>query len=217
MYITSCKQFLMLGAANGLLLLLASISTATTISFTQITSNGTESPVDQITAEVSDAGSGQVLFKFINAAGGSSIASRISEVYWEDLLGLLSNGPIVDVTNTSMGVNLGKIPATPGNLPSGNNVGFSAILSAGRLQSAANGVDPGEMAAFKFDADHSAVVTALASGQMRLGMHVISIGIGGNSESLVSDPVPEPRTILFAFTAIVVSLGYTHTRQMKHT
>ncbi len=213
MCIPSWKQLLLLGTLNGIAFLINPSLSATTISFTQITSNGSESPAAQLSAEVSDAGSGQVLFKFINAAGGSSIASRISEVYWTDLQGLLTN-LVVDISNTSGGVNLGNIPANPGDLPSGNNVNFSAIHSAGRLQSAANGVDPGEMVAFRFNGNHAAIVSALASGDIRLGMHVISIGSGGQSESLVSNAVPEPRAILFVLAGVAMLLSSTR-NQMR--
>lgn len=179
-------------------------ASAATITFSQITSNGTESPAGQLTAEVSDSG-GQVLFKFVNAAGGGSIASRISEVYWDDDLGLLSNGPVVDGSNTSAGVVLTSIPASPANVPAGNTVGFNADFSAGRVMAAANGVDPGEMAAFLFDGDTTSVLAALAAGDMRLGMHVISIGAGGQSESFVGHPEPSSAVLLAAASLAVAS------------
>lgn len=175
--------------------LLASQLSAATITYDQITTNGALSPVSQLSTEVTDAG-GQVLFKFLNAAGGGSIASRISEVYWDDDLGLLSNGPVVDGPSTSAGVTLTSIPASPSNVPSGGTVGFNANFSAGRVMAAANGVDPGEMAGFLFDGDLSAIEAALASGELRLGMHVISIAGDGQSESFVNSTIPEPASAL---------------------
>lgn len=180
--------------ALGTLLLAAELPAAT-VTFDQITTNGAQSPVAQLSADVSDSG-GQVLFKFINAAGVGSIASRISEVYWDDDLGLLSNGPVVDGANTSAGVSLTSIPASPSNVPSGNTVGFNADFSAGRVMAAANAVDPGEMASFLFDGDQGDIEAALVSGDLRLGMHVISIAGDGQSESFVNSTVPEPASAI---------------------
>lgn len=162
---------------------------ATTIGFEQITTNGVESPAAQLTVDVTDSG-GRVLFKFSNAG---PLASRISEVYWDDDSGLLTNGPDVDGSSTSGGVDLSDSPASPANLPSGGTVGFAAEHSSGRKMSAANGVDPGEMAGFLFDGDLTTVVNAIGTGSLRIGMHVISIGSAGQSESFVN--VPEPATL----------------------
>lgn len=168
---------------------LAGHTQATTIGFDQITTNGVESPAGQLTVDVSDS-AGRVLFKFSNAG---PLASRISEVYWDDDSGLLTNGPDVDGSSTSGGVDLSDSPASPSNLPSGNTVSFAAEHSSGRKMSAANGVDPGEMAGFLFDGDLTTVVNALGNGSLRIGMHVISIGSAGQSESFVN--VPEPATL----------------------
>lgn len=184
----------------------APTSQAATILFSQITSNGTENPSAQLSAEVSDS-SGQVLFEFINANISGALASRISEVYWDDDLGLLSNGPVVDASSTSAGVNLSMIPATPNDLPSGGSAGFMADYSAGRasgMGGAANGVDPGEQAGFLFDGTLSDVLDALDSGDLRLGMHVTGIGAGGKSESLVSGTVPEPTSLLLVSLGVVL-------------
>ena len=180
----------------------AHTSVAATIPFTQITNNGALSPAAQLTAEVSDSG-GQVLFKFVN--DGAGISSRISEVYWDDDLGLLSNGPTVDGSSTSGGVDLSDIPASPANLPSGNTISFAADFSAGRRMAAANGVDPGEMAGFLFDGTLADVEAALGSGDLRLGLHVISIQGDGQSESFVSHP--EPTTLaLLALGGVALSV-----------
>lgn len=175
-------------------------STATTIGFTQITNNGTENPSAQLSVDISDS-AGRVLFKFNNAG---PIASRISEVYWDDDVGLLSNGPDVDATTTSVGVDLSDSPANPANLPSGGTVSFTADHSSGRRMAAANGVDPSEMAGFLFDGNLSDVLNALDNGGLRIGMHVISIGTGANSESFVN--IPEP-TALALFSAGLLCLA----------
>lgn len=186
----------------------SSYCSAATFSFEQITSNGTENPEAQLSVDVSDSG-GQVLFEFFNNNISGALASRISEVYWDDDSGLLTNGPVVDASTTSAGVDLSAIPASPSNLPSGNIANFIAELSAGRVMAASNGVDPGEVAGFLFDGNANQVITAMQNGNLRLGMHVISIGNGGQSESFVS--VPEP-SVLAMLTAGLFGIGLLRKR-----
>ncbi len=169
---------------------------ATTIGFDRITTNGAEDPASQLTVDVTDSG-GQVLFKFSNSG---PLASIITQIYWDDTqAGLLSNGPTLDAGSTSAsGVSFNNIPASPGNLPSGNNVGFSADFSAGRTSQggSSNGVDPGEMVGFLFDGNAASVVSAIYDGSFRMGLHVQAIGAGGNSESFVNVPEPTSLAIL---------------------
>ncbi len=168
---------------------------ATTFSFERITSNGSENPESQISVDVSDS-SGRVLFKFSNAG---PIASNITEIYWDDDLPLLSNGPDIDASSTSAGANfIANVAANPGNLPGGNGVGFSADHSIDSANGNSNGINPGEMAGFLFDGSTNSVIAAIQAGSLRLGMHVRSIGIGGQSESFVSVPEPSALAILTA-------------------
>ena len=178
---------------------------AVTIPFSQITSNGTENSEDQLFVDVLDAGA-QVLFKVRNEAGINSLDSSISEVYWDDDLALLNNGPVIDPLNTSGIVDLSNTPASPMNLPSGRTISFMADYSAGRDQGEINGVHPGEMAGFLFDGNTDLVIAAINSGDFRLGMHVISIGEGANSESFVNIPEPTAMT-LGALGLLLLGLG----------
>lgn len=206
-----------LNATTTKLVVVALISSATlqcsaaSFGFEQITSNGTENPESQLSVDVSDS-SGRVLFKFFNNNISGTFASRISEVYWDDSDNLLSNGPDIDALNTSSGVDLSDSPASPANLPSGVTVNFNSLFSAGRQMAASNGVDPGEFAGFLFDGDANTVISAIHSGSLRMGLHVISIGAGGNSEAFVNTPEPT------SFTLICVGLlGLASCRKQRAT
>jgi hypothetical protein len=53
--------------------------------FQRITANNIANPASRFTVEVTDAGGGEVNFKFVNAVG---ISSSITEIYFDDgLLG----------------------------------------------------------------------------------------------------------------------------------
>ena len=179
-------------------ILAAASMQAATISFSCLTDNGNDCAgmVSQLTADVTDPGSDQVLFTFINAG---SIASTIAQIYWDDDDSLLDS--INTITN-SVGVVFSS-PASPGDLPSGGNAvpAFSANFSVGADPPPAdNGVDPSENLPVLFDLSAGStfqdVLDALESGSLRLGMHVISIGTAGGSDAVLNEPlIPEQQPI----------------------
>ena len=144
------------------------------------------------------SGSGSsVSFLFGNSIGDGSIAN----VYF-DGLGLLNYSSVSLQSPSGVSFSTG---GSPGNLSAGNNVGFSSDFSL----SAANpkptkGVNTGETLTVNFDltsgTSFSDVVSGINSGNLRVGMHVISLG--SSSESFVSTrasttsvtAVPEPET-----------------------
>jgi hypothetical protein len=179
--------------------LLANECSAAMFSFERITSNGAENPESQISVDVSDSG-GRILFKFSNPG---PMASNITEIYWDDDAPLLSNGPDIDAASTSAGaIFLANAGTDPSNLPGGNGVGFSADHAIDSQNGNGNGINPGEMAGFLFDGNANSVISAIQAGSLRLGMHVRSIGTGGQSEGFVN-LVPEPTSLTLLTVGII--------------
>ncbi|MCR9093768.1 MAG: PEP-CTERM sorting domain-containing protein [bacterium] len=157
----------------------------------------------QLSVDVMDIGGGQVLFDFTNAG---PLSSSITDVYFDDgtLLGIAG---LIDMDDDALGsfghpdVDFSQ-GAAPPNLPGGNSIGFQ--VTAGFLADsdppvAPNGVNPGEMLGIVFDLQpgrpFSDVIDDLASGALRIGIHVQDFD-GGGSEGFVNLPVPEPGTAL---------------------
>jgi hypothetical protein len=63
----------------------------------------------------------------------------------------------------------------------------------------ANGVNPGDVLTVVFNLESGVapadVISALNTGAFRVGLHVINFASGG-SESFVTQPIPEPSTLL---------------------
>jgi hypothetical protein len=106
----------------------------------------------QLSVEVTDPGSSQVLFTFSNTG---SYDFYISDIYFDDgaLLGIAS------IDNSDPGVSF-DFPASPGNLPGGNTVVPPFVTSGNTLHHfsadanpkvADNGVAPGESVGIVFD------------------------------------------------------------------
>jgi hypothetical protein len=191
-----------LGPAAGLVLAfslcLATPATAVTLGFDCITNNlAGDCAIGeaQMTVDVTDPGGGLILFTFRNAGPG---ASSITDVYWDDgaLLAIHS------ITNTPGLVEFSS-PATPGNLPGGNDASPPFEVSAGFSADSdppvqPRGVNPGEMLGVTFTLINGQTfadaIADLTDGSVRVGIHVQGFASGG-SESLVNLPVPEPGTL----------------------
>jgi hypothetical protein len=145
----------------------------------------------QLSVEVEETSPGVAAFTFTNIGPNPC---TIAQLYFDDD-GLLSfdsviNGPSV----------LFQQGATPGDLPGGNSISPQFQTTPGLLAGALpppafNGVDPGEYVKIicllqpgKTWAD---VLGDFASGDLRIGLHVISFADGG-SESFIT---PEPATL----------------------
>ncbi len=157
----------------------------------------------QLSVDVIDLGGGQVLFDFTNAGPASS---SITDVYFDDgtLLGIAG---LIDMEDDALGsfghpdVDFSQ-DASPPNLPGGSSISFQ--VTAGFLADSdppvsANGVNPGEMLGIVFDLQpgrpFSDVLDDLASGALRIGIHVQDFA-GGGSEGFVNLRVSEPGTAL---------------------
>lgn len=144
----------------------------------------------QMTVELNMSGTG-VDFTFRNSG---PLASSITDLYWDDgsllALGLITDGP---------GTDFGT-PASPPDLPGGQNAnppfqttaGFSADSNP---PAQPNGVNPGEFVTvhFSLQAGRSTgdVISELASGELRIGIHVQGYASGG-SEAFINNPNPVP-------------------------
>lgn len=156
---------------------------------------------DQLSVDVTDAGGNQALFTFTNS-GVAPLASSITDVFFDDgtLLGIAS------VINDPGAVEFSQ-GAAPPNLPGANNASPPFVATAGFSVDSDPpvqplGVNPGESLGILFDLQSGTsfadVLSQLASGELRIGIHAQGFTSGG-SESLVN--VPEPGT------AVLLGLG----------
>lgn len=157
----------------------------------------------QILVNLSSTLATQARFTFTNVGPA---ALSVTDVYFDDgtLLGIAA------VTGSS-GVSFSPF-ASPGNLPGGNAIGFqtTAGFSADSNPPVQpNGVNPGESLSILFDLkpgrSFAEIAGDLASGALRIGVHVQGYGNGG-SESFVNlmSPVPEASSALSMAAALGV-------------
>jgi len=176
------------------------------VSFIRITANAGEDVASQFTATIYDdteanstfstsLTSGQILMAFTNAVGTDS---AISEIYIDDgtIFGqdsvLNSLGGFTQFTGGG---------ANPGNLPNGGSLTpafvATSAFSADAQGNPSRGVDTNsDILGVVYDLlpglDLTDVQAALDDGTLRIGMHVRSIGAGGESDSFVN---PEPASL----------------------
>lgn len=180
--------------------LLATPAWAATFPFICITNND---PIDcaigeaQLSVTVFAPDPGLVGFRFENEGPDDAAIAR---VYFDDSTNLLTG---ITAINNGPGVSFSE-PATPGNLPGGNEIGFFADYSAGATPPPAhNGVDPGEWLEIIFglvpNVTVDDVIAAVSDWDLRIGVHVIDFASGG-SESFIAVPVPAAALLgLFGF------------------
>jgi MprA protease rhombosortase-interaction domain-containing protein len=182
----------------GVLAALSSIATLNTANaevvtygFYAISENdpaGADAGEDQLSVTVSPA-ENKVSFLFTNTGPAPM---SITEIYFE-------SGPIVALAQILNSPGVSFISgASPVNLPGGNlatppfvaNIAFSA---ESRPPAQHNGVNPGESLQLIYtltsDFTSDDVISVLASGAMRIGLHVQGFA-GGTSESYINTNVP---------------------------
>jgi hypothetical protein len=195
---------------SGLLAAAALSAQAQDYSFSCITGNQAAdcaTGTAQFSLAVSDMGS-MVNFTFSNAGPQPS---SITDIYfdWTNAAYALTPGTISD---SGAGVSF-SWGSSPGDLPGGESIHFSADLAADSDKPTQTmGVNPGEWLniAFTSDAD---LIQGLNSGYLRVGIHTQGY-IGGGSESLVISPVPEPQTYAMLLAGLVL-LGFEGRRRKK--
>ena len=170
---------------------------AVTYSFQQLNDNNNANVgvggSNQLLVDITDI-SGDVNFTFTNNVGTSS---SITAVYFDDLE---EDGLFDDISNDVLGASgeNGDVSfsddATPGNLPQGNSIGFSADFSGDSASPPIpNGVnDAGEFVRFlgELDDDTSfnAVIAAITSGDFNIGLSVQSNQGRGADRYVLSVP-----------------------------
>lgn len=180
---------------------------AATIGFNCITNNNAGNcaiGTAQLTAELTDLGNGSVEFLFKNT--GAS-ASSLTQIYFDQ-----PSPSIMAMSNmsNSAGVNFQALSNL--NLPGGNNFSFVATNGVGaRPPVSPNGVNPGEWLKLVFTLNQgstfASLLTNLATGDLRIGMHVQSIGSNSGSEAFINQQavVPEPTTMLLLGTGLAAA------------
>ena len=151
-----------------------------------------------------------VYFEFVNR---SSNSSNISEIYFDDsgAPDSIANGSVFD-TLGDVSYSIGNV--SPPNLPAGNaldpNFDANRDISAEADGKTSEGLNSGENLVLAYDiANLSGFSDALLNNTFRIGLHVRSIGQGGESDAFIAcrldtppdtstpqDPVPEPSTLL---------------------
>ena len=188
------RMFVSLAAAAALatgLAVGAQSSHAVTLTFFNVSNNSGDADdlINQLSVEVTQgADDTQASFTFLNDVG---IASSITDVYFDDgtLLGVAS------ISDSGAGVSFIE-GASPGNLPGGVPFSFDATFSAdSNPPTAPNGVNSSsEFLTIVFDLidglTFADTIAALLSGELRVGMHVQSIGESEDSDSFINNPPP---------------------------
>lgn len=174
--------------------------------------NSTEADLatlDIILAISVSADESTVYFEFVNR---SSSSSSVAEIYFDDNgVDIMENGSVFQ-TQGAVSYEIGGV--TPPDLPGGNNLtpSFDAnsALSAQADGNNATGLSTGENLVLAYDLlSLTDLGAGLLDNTFRIGMHVRSIGVGGDSDAFLGkiidtppdpstpqDPVPEPATMV---------------------
>lgn len=189
----------------GTFLLCSTCFGTTTLTFYNISHNDPGDAAigeSQLSVDVIDDG-GNVTFTFQNSGPEASV---ICEIYFDNsilmsFVGIDESLPQVDYKNYQIG------SVAPGNLPAGNAISppFMATMTLSIEPTNPEpkwGVGPGEWVSLTYSLQagkvYQDVLNDLASGDLRIGIHVQAYDSGG-SESFIAQtdgaPVPEPATM----------------------
>jgi hypothetical protein len=145
-------------------------------------------------------------------------ASTMSELYFE-------SGPvsgISDIVNMT-GVEF-SVGGTPHNLPGGNTLAdpFAAAFVASADNPAPKlGVNPYEQVEVIFALNdgmtYEGLLSDIFTGDMRIGIHALSMGNTGSSESFVNKTDPNPPSVPEPATLAVLAAGFFGIRRSRRT
>ncbi len=195
---------------------------AVTIPFGCITNNSgiCSSIASLMSLDVTDEGGGETLFKFSVASGPNA---AIKEIYFDDSLDLLNEATAVldETGGTAAGgfVDFQAIASPGDNFPAGNTISFTESFSTEAVPASGddkNGIDNGEWLGISFfSTDFSAIIAALFSNELRVGIHVGSINPDNDdeSESMVS-VIPVPAAFWLFGTALIGFIGMSRRRSV---
>lgn len=191
------KKSALAPAFCALIISAGSASAGSVYGFTGVSNNNianTTTGEAQFLLEVGLVG-GNALFTFTNNGPNGSV---MSELYWDDNTGVLNamlsiddSDPGVDYESVGTGV-------SPGNLPAGNPVGFSADFATEPNNPQPHkgiGINESLGVLFSINGSFADVIAALNAGDLRVGVHAQSFANGG-SESFINGgtAVPTPGT-----------------------
>lgn len=175
----------------------------------------------QILMDVSEVSASQVAFTFSNTGPAQS---SIEGIYFDNgtLLGISYLIDRDEGVGGMNGVDFTAGSASPPNLPRANNLTPAFETTAGFLTdsdspTSRNGVNPNEWLTVVFNlrggGNYTTVLAELASGEVRVGLHVIDFASGG-SESLINEttPVPLPAAALL-FMSGLAGAGFAGRRR----
>ncbi len=187
-------------------------ASAVTYGFAAITSN---SAVDagtagQYSVDVTDSSGGGLNIAEFTFRNAGPLQSTIGQIYFQDgtLLGISS------ILNGPGGVSF-QLTATPMSLPAGMDASPPFVTTKSFDTSAIspapfNGVNPGEFVSIFFNLINGKTfadtIAAIASGDLRFGIHVINFG-DGQSESFVGPGTPGTPVPDAASTLLLLAMG----------
>jgi hypothetical protein len=139
----------------------------------------------QLQLDVTSSGAGKVSFRLLN--DGSDEKLTASQLFFDDGGNLL-----LDITSVTDGAGVDFAEGgKPANLKSGKKIGFFAdFIATAAKPNKLNGVNEGEFVQINFSLENGVtledVLEALASGDLRLGVHAKNAFVTANGT------VPEP-------------------------
>ena len=154
-----------------------------TLDFNNITHNSGINVAPQLSVVISDFGDGLVDFTFRNTA---AIGSSITDVYFHDG-SLLAIAEIIESDGVAF-----SDPADPSDLPGGNTIGFVTTGMFSADADAPHVMENGVNSAFEWltvrfslqgTQTFADVLSEIADGTLRLGMHIQSIDGAGQEDS----------------------------------